>query len=96
MKEASLENLGRYALAILLGAAVAGGGVLHAQLVGGHPIDWTPVLVATLGSLLTGVSAMLLPKLGAETLNPDTLTERQTRQVADELERRMKKTPSKK
>ena len=60
-------------------------------------IDWTPVLVATLGVLLTGCTSTLLPALRGDPVSADdTLTAKQKKQITDELERRMKQTPARK
>jgi cation transporter-like permease len=95
MKKAPLETMARYGLAILIGALVAGGGVLQAQLMAGQVVDWTPVLVAILGVLLTGCTTTLLPALNGAGVDPDALTAKQLKQVTDELERRMKQAPAK-
>lgn len=59
----------------------------------GNDIDPTARLMAAALVAGCGAALLYLNPPGAKKVNPDKLTAAQTKQVADELERRMKATP---
>lgn len=65
MTSSQLRVLNLYLIIIIVGALVGGGGVAQIQLATGQQIDWPPILAATLGALITGLSTMVLPSLRA-------------------------------
>lgn len=65
MTSEQLRVLNLYLIIIVVGAVIGGGGVAQSQLAAGQPIDWAPILAATLGPILTGISGMVLPSLKA-------------------------------
>lgn len=65
MTSSQLHVLNLYLIIIIVGALVGGGGVAQTQLAAGQEIDWPPILAATLGALITGLSTMVLPSLRA-------------------------------
>lgn len=122
MTNAQLSTLARYALYALIGAAIAAGLKLGAELPGAAPIEWREIasvfVLSFCGTLSTAVGTSTLVRPGSEgvasqvdslrsegvhrddmvvlarddaaTAVAGLLTPDQTRQVADELERRMK------
>lgn len=63
MSDRQMRRLILYLLTIIIGMAVAGGGVMQAQLANGQPIEAAPILAAVLGVLITGLSGTVLPAL---------------------------------
>lgn len=63
MSDRQARRLILYLLTIIVGMAVAGGGVMQAQLANGQPIEAAPILAAVLGVLITGLSGTVIPAL---------------------------------
>lgn len=70
MTSEQLRVLNLYLIIIVVGAVIGGGGVAQTQLAAGQQIDWPPILAATLGALITGLSTMVLPSLRAAVAEP--------------------------
>jgi hypothetical protein len=70
MTNAQLETLGRYAVMALLGAAIAAGLKLGAELPGSAPIEWREIasvfVLSFCGTLSTAVGASTLTRPGSE------------------------------